>query len=480
MKYEGFCGQSYTSGSKTIDAEKSFNLFPEVVNVPGTTPKARIVLRRKPGYNLLQTLPDSPGRGKFAINGRDFAVAGGSFFELLSATTSILRGSIPAGTSPVQMACNTVQVGLLADGLFYVFVLATNTFIPVIGQNGLPANPVSLTSIDTYFLLLGGNSNEFGLSGLLDGTTWSGLDFGSSQEPDNAVAIANLHLYFWIFGQQETIVFQDSSNSSFPFQRVPGSQIEQGCGSATSVCVADNTLFWLGSDARGPSVAYRADGFLPTRVSTHAVEEAWQGYSTTADCVTFPYQQGGHLFILWHFPTAGKTWGYDVAGGMWHERGFWDVTTSLHSAELGRFHSYCFGKHLVSDYRNGNIYEMSTAFASDAGAAIRWLRVAPPISSDDGDFLFFSWFELQLETGGGIPGGGIAQVMVRWSDDGGETWCEPRQVGMGAIGQTKARARTWRNGRGRDRVYEVSGTDAVPRLAIVGAAVGVDDDEDSI
>jgi hypothetical protein len=479
VNYDGFCGQSYQASSPAIDCEKSFNLFPEVINTPGTTPKARIVLRRKPGLNLLQTLPDSPGRGKFSIDGRDFAVAGGSFFEVLSPTTNVLRGSIPAGTSPVQMKCNTTQVGLLADGVFYLFILATNTFQAITGQNGMPANPISLASIDTYFILLGGGTNEFALSGLLDGTTWSGLDFGSSQEPDNAVAILNLHLNLWIFGQQETIVFQDTGASDFPFQRVPGSQIEQGCGATASPCVADNTVFWLGNDARGPAVAYRADGFLPTRVSTDAVEEAWQNYATTSDCVTYPYQEKGHLFVMWHFPTAGTTWGYDIAAGMWHNRGLWNPLTGTFGPELARYHSVCFGKHLVADYSSGKIYEQSTAFATDAGASIRWVRAAPVINKE-GEVLFYSYFQADMETGGGLPGGGIAQVMLRWSNDGGETWHTPRQVGMGAIGQTKARVISWRHGSSRDRAYELSGTDPVPRLAIVAAYLGVGSDEDSL
>jgi hypothetical protein len=479
VNYDGFCGQSYVASSPAIDCEKSFNLFPEVINVPGTKPKTRIALRRKPGLKLLQTLPDSPGRGKFSIDGRDFAVAGGSFFELLTPTSSTMWGSIPYGTSPVQMECNTTQIGLLADGLFYLFTLATNTFQAITGQDGLPANAISLAAIDTYFLLLGGNSNEFGLSGPLDGTTWSGLDFGSSEEPDNAVAILNLHLYLWIFGEQDTIVFEDTGASDFPFQRVPGSQIEQGCGATNSPCVADNTVFWLGNDARGPAVAYRANGFDPARVSTDAVEEAWQGYATTADCVTYPYQEKGHLFVMWHFPTAGTTWAYDIACGMWHNRGLWNPNTAAFGPELARFHSFCFGKHLVLDYSSGNVYEQSTAFATDAGAAIRWIRAAPVVNKE-GDVLFFSYFQADMETGGGLPGGGVAQVMLRWSDDNGENWCTPRQTGMGAIGQTKARVIVWRNGSSRNRAYELSGTDPVPRLAIVAAYLGVESDEESL
>jgi hypothetical protein len=473
MIYPNFCGQSYVDVSPAVDGEVCRNLFPEIINLPGVKPKSKIILRRKPGHNLLQALPDFPGRGKFSINGRDFAVNGGSFFELLSPTTSILRGSFAYGVTPVQMECNTVEICILADGLGYIYNLASGAFAQITAA-GFPANAVSLTSIDTYFIVLGANSNEFALSEPLQGLLWKGINFGSSQEPDNAVAVKQLHLYLWIFGQKETVIFQDTGNASFPFQRVPGSQIEQGLAALETLRLLDNTLFWLGMDERGAAVFYRADGFLPTRVSTHAVEAAIQSYARFDDAISFPYQQNGQLFYVTHFPTAKKTWAYGVASGMWHDRGFWNVQTAQFETEIGRFHSYCFGKHLVSDYRNGNIYELSTAFAQDNGAAIRWIRAAPHISNEE-NWLCYSYFQVDMGVGGGGLAGAECFCMVRWSNDGGFTWSTPRQASMGAIGEYLRRVKVNRCGRSRNRVFEISGTDPVPNLVINGAYLGVDE-----
>ena len=446
------------------------NLFPEVINGAGVTAKAKIVLRRRPGIALLQTLGDSPGRGAFAIDGRVFAVAGGSFYELVSTTTAVLRGSFPNSTTAVQMCCNTVQVLLLADGLLYCFNLASNAFVPV--TVGVPSSVASICSIDTYFLALSTSSNQFTISTPLDGTTWSALNFGSSQEPDNAVAIAQCHLYLWIFGQKDLILFQDSGSANFPFTRVAGSQIEQGLAAANSVAALDNTLFWLGADGNGSAVAYRADGLLPTRISTHAVEEAMQGYATVADAIASPYQENGHLFYVLHFPTANTCWAYDVATGMWHERAYWNTATGSYSAPLARFHAYGFGAHLWLDYTSGAVYQASATFATDNGASIRWLRAAPHLS-DQEDWIFYSYFQLDMQVGDGLPSGAAPQVMIRWSDDGGRTWCIPRQTSCGAVGQYLTRVKINRCGRSRNRVFEVSGTDALPTLALIHAYLGV-------
>jgi len=63
------------------------------------------------------------------------------------------------------------------------------------------------------------------------------------------------------------------------------------------------------------------------------------------------------------------------------------------------------------------------------------------------------------------------QVMMRFSDDGGHTWSNENWVSMGKIGEYFRRVIWRRLGmtlKLRDRVYEVSGTDAV-KIALVGA-----------
>jgi hypothetical protein len=66
------------------------------------------------------------------------------------------------------------------------------------------------------------------------------------------------------------------------------------------------------------------------------------------------------------------------------------------------------------------------------------------------------------------PPGYDPQVMLRWSDDSGHTWSSEHWTSMGKIGEFGYRTFWRRLGSSRDRVYEVSGTDAV-KIAIMGA-----------
>jgi len=77
-----------------------------------------------------------------------------------------------------------------------------------------------------------------------------------------------------------------------------------------------------------------------------------------------------------------------------------------------------------------------------------------------------------LETNGYPAAPGYnPQAMLRWSDDGGHTWSNEHWSSMGKIGQYGFRTFWRRLGmtqKLRDRVYEVSGTDAV-KIAITNA-----------
>ena len=66
-------------------------------------------------------------------------------------------------------------------------------------------------------------------------------------------------------------------------------------------------------------------------------------------------------------------------------------------------------------------------------------------------------------------------MMLRWSDDGGHTWSNEYTRSLGQIGETGQRVIWRRLGmtlESRDRVYEISGTDAT-KIVIMGAELNI-------
>jgi len=276
-----------------------------------------------------------------------------------------------------------------------------------------------------------------------------------------------------VFGTDSVEVWYDSGAADFPLQRIQGAFNEIGCVSAFSIAKLDNGLFWLGTDARGQGIVYRANGYTGVRVSTHAIEYAIAQNGNISDAIAYTYQQEGHAFYVLTFPSGNATWVYDVSTQVWHERAGFD------NGEFMRHRSNCqcnFGGNiLVGDFENGNIYRFDLDVYADNGGIQKWLRSWRALPTGQNNLKRTAHHSLQLdcETGVGLNDGqgSDPQVMLRWSDDGGHTWSNEHWSPIGKIGAYGHRTFWRRLGmtlKLRDRVYEISGTDP-NKIAIMGA-----------
>lgn len=198
-----------------------------------------------------------------------------------------------------------------------------------------------------------------------------------------------------------------------------------------------------------------------------------QGYARVDDATSYAYEERGHLFYRLDFPTANATWCYDVATKSWHERGYWNTATGAYTIHPAQVHAFCFGLHMVMDGA-GKVYEQNLKYYDDAGNPLRWLRRAPHITDTEGRRkIFYRRLELLMNTGWNLFPIISPQVFLRWSDDGGVTWSADNGAGLpanaGAVGNYGLRV-IWRQlGSGRSRVFEVSGSDPLPDLVLIGA-----------
>jgi hypothetical protein len=256
-------------------------------------------------------------------------------------------------------------------------------------------------------------------------------------------------------------------------QRIQGAFNEIGCISPYSLAKLDNGVFWLGSDARGKGIVYRANGYTGTRISTHAVEWQIQQYADITDAFGYTYQQDGHAFYVLIFPSANTTWVYDVATQAWHER------AGFENGQFTRHRSNCqmaFNNEIVvGDFQTGNIYAFDLEDYSDNGQIQKWYRTWRALPTGQNNFKRTAQHSLQLNCEAGVGlntgQGSDPQVMLRWSDDGGHTWSNEHWAPIGQIGAYGRRTFWRRLGmtlKLRDRVYELSGTDPV-KIAIMGA-----------
>jgi hypothetical protein len=382
-----------------------------------------------------------------------------------------LLGTV-TGTGPVSIADNGTQIFFACNPDSYIYNEVTNVFAQITDPDFPGA--VTVGYLDGYFVFNEPDSQKVWVTSLLDGLSVDPLDFASSEgSPDGLVALIVDHREAWLFGTDSVEVWYDAGLADFPLTRIQGAFNEIGCVAAFSVAKLDNGLFWLGTDARGQGIVYRANGYTGQRISTHAIEYAIAQYGNISDAVAYTYQQEGHAFYVLTFPTGNATWVFDVATQAWHERAGWD------NGEFTRHRSNCQcnfgGNTIVGDFENGNIYQMTLDVYDDYDEPQKWLRSWRALPSGQNNLKRTAHHSLQLncESGTGLATGqgDDPQVMLRWSDDGGHTWSNEHWSPMGKIGAYYQRVFWRRLGmtlKLRDRVYEVSGTDPV-KVAIMGA-----------
>ena len=467
-------GSSYVARSINAADNRMVNLFPEIVPEGGKEPG---FLNRAPGLQFQQTIGTGPIRALWAhqTNGSDFYVVSGTeFYKVTGLTATPTKLGDVTGTGPVSIADNGTQIFLACNGPSYIYNEVTNVFAQITDPDFPGA--VTVGYLDGYFVFNEPNSQKIWVTELLDGTSVDPLDFASAEgSPDGLVAVNVDHREAWLFGTDSIEVWYNAGQADFPLTRIQGAFNEIGCVAAFSIAKLDNGLFWLGTDARGQGIVYRANGYTGVRVSTHAIEYAIAQYGNISDAVAYTYQQEGHAFYVLTFPSANATWVYDVATQAWHERAGWNTATG----EFTRHRSNCQcnfgGNTVVGDYENGNIYTLDLDVYADNGGIQKWLRSWRALPTGQNNLKRTAQHSLQLdcESGTGlITGqGSDPEIMLRWSDDGGHTWSNEHLSKMGKIGEYYRRVFWRRLGmtlKLRDRVYEVSMTDPV-KTAIMGA-----------
>ena len=466
-----FVGGSYQARSLNADAQRAVNCYLEMDNA---SPRAPVALYGTPGTVLKMTFPTYPVRACISQGGYSWWLAGSVVYRVDSSFTPVAIGSIGTSTGEVGIASNGSQILIVDGSAGYIITVSTSVIAPIADPD-FPNGVKRCTYQDGYFLVSGksGSPSFWINTTAYDGAAWDALDFASAEgSPDNTIGIISDHRELWLFGENSAEVWVNTGSTDFPFQRSGNTFIEHGCAAAGTICKADNTVFWLGADDKGQGIVWRADGYTPMRISTHALEVALAGY-TLSDAFAFTYQQEGHIFYVLTFPTSGATWCYDAATQQWHERVWRNASTGA----LGRWRANCsvfaHGYHLVGDWETGEVFALDLDTYTDNGAPILRLRAAQT-AEDKQERLFFSSLQIDMETGVGTPTGqGLnPQLVLRWSNDGGHTWSNEKMVSIGKTGEYSARAKFNRLGQGRNRVWEISMTDPV-KFAVFGAVAEV-------
>jgi hypothetical protein len=371
-----------------------------------------------------------------------------------------------AAHSPVEMYPNGNELYIVSAGAPLLRLGGRASRGRPSPRTARPLRRAKALSSTTFSLSASRTAKEYFISAPTPtGATWSNLDFSSKEGyPDPIIALLADHEEIWFWGTETTEAHRNEGGELFPFQRDPGAFNHLGIAAPFSRARLDSNIFALVADARGKIWAAKFQGFMPKRISTHAIEAAWAGYSTVLDAEAFSYTENGHSY--WHitFPTANATWCYDNTTGMWHERAWWDG--SALQRDRARGHAYVFGKHFVGDYSNGKIYEQSESIYDDFGSDRVYIRNAPYVAVDQNQ-VFHHRLQALIESGGAAT----VAASLAWSDDEGTNY-RTAITKTAPIGAHRFRFLWRRLGESRQRIYQLR-LQTQQKVAIAGALLDV-------
>jgi hypothetical protein len=408
------------------------------------------------------------------MKGVGYFINGSRLYSLTTAGVIVDIGTI-TGTGRVSLANNgQFLVIVVPGGDAFAYDNVADTLAQITDIDFITSSTVVFK--DGFFVFSAADGSVFFNSALNDPFTYDALDFGTAEiNPDRIVALHVNHNELFVTGEETVELFQNVGGSGFPFQRIPGANIQKGIYAKFSLAEFDNTFVFVGGGENEEPAIWKVTGSSSVqKISTSAIDNAIQKYNETEieDAFSWTYSEGGNFFVGFTFESSripSSTFVYDATtsalsgGSTWHERqtgandNRWRVNSII---RLG-------GKLLVGDQIDGRLGELDLETFDEYGDVLFWLKSTSPFSNQ-GKRSFFGEIEVFMEAGVGLTTGQGSDPVVRmaFSDEGGApgTFSSEFSRNYGKIGKRKQRTIWRRQGDiPNQRVLQFSGSDPVKR-----------------
>ena len=334
------------------------------------------------------------------------------------------------------------------------FISEFNTPVQQITTTWPAGGASSVAYLDGYYVFTNQlDPTQFFISEIQDPTLFDALDFASLDAfPDNTLKVEALGTDLWFAGTAGWEIWYDAGNQDFPLRRRPNGIIKRPIGRMKSIAQANEQLFWWSFDNR----VYRSVNYQEERISTHAIERVIMDASADIR-QAYAYVHLGHIFYVMNLPNT--TLAYDTVTKVWHNR-------SSASDGTGPWRPSCaaqtVGVPFLGDTGTpGRLLLADRTVSTDAGVAVKRQVVLPPLYAGTRR-AFCARLEVEMEVGGDTPG----DILLEWSDDGGQTYTGSRTMNAGAPSQYRKRVYTTRLGSFRNRVFRLTAYGAMSVYAI--------------
>lgn len=441
-------GPTYQSRSIPVGNQHTQNFYIEIDPLANE----QAALMPFPGAKLFGTAGTGKGRGMGIYNGVAYTVSGTELYSVNSSGTTALVGTI-SGTNRVAMAddgSNLVITNGASKPYTYngtTLTQGTDADLPnantviYINDRVIYDRPAGLAFADLSTPLVVNSANVL----------------NSNTDSDSTVAVVKRAQQVFSFGSGtiEPVSFVGGSITP-PYSRINSAVQPVGTASAHSIASNKDFIYFLGSDRN----VYRMQGFQSVSISNPAIGQAIQDYVVVSDAFGLCFNFDSQFFYFLSFPTQNVSWLYNQNSGLWTSLSY-GVDGDAH---LMSGYVYAYGKHLISDRRNGNIYELDFDTYTDNSQVIQRQRTTRTIQAKDfglpGRDLFMSRLQLVIETGTSLVSA-ESQIIMQYSDDNGKTWSSERWAYIGEQGDHGHVIEWYGLGMFTKRMFRFTMTDAI-------------------
>ena len=420
-------GGTYQHKSMPLSAQVTRNLLPQLQEDSST--KSKYILDSFAGLKLFATKTGGVDRGMFTHKDTLFKVTGTSLYSVSSNGTHSASLGIITGSSRCIFSGNGSKVVITAGGIAYEWDISTSTF--TVGSDVDFESPNTNTTLNSQ-TIYDGDDDRFSSSDVGVPLDINGLNFATAEsKADDIQRPFAFDEVVYMFGTETVEPWWNSGTGNPPFDKLQSGTKQVGLVAIHAVGNTDDWVYFLGHD----NVVYQIKGSNLNRVSQLPLIREFSRYTTVSDAIIWTMKYQGQWLIVLTFPSEDKTWVLPE-GGEWFE---W--SSGIRGARsIANGHAFVYRKHLIADYRNGNIYELDDETYTNNGETIIRQRDSAPLHGGlfgkDGQRITMNSFEFILETGVGLltGQGSDPKIMVSFSTDGGNTFSTEQMMSVGKLG----------------------------------------------
>lgn len=455
-------GTDQTGRTPHVTAQRRINMF---VEPRQDNDRNTVSYHQRPGLVFWMSLGQDPVRGMHVVDETLYAVHRNRVFAINNARQLNLVGKIRTRSGRVGMEDNGTELIIVDGDSGYIYDTVAETLTEITDEDFPKANTVAFQG--GRFIVDNDGTGQWYLSDSYAGSSWDATKFASAESfPDDIFAVYVDQGDVFLFGDESMEVWNNVGTTDFPFTRVDGASAEMGLAARWSIAKLGSTIAWLAKNRTGEVRVMRLSGYTPQMISTPEMEYTINNYTNVGAATGLGYTVNGHSFYQLNFTQDNASWVYDETSGLWSELQY-SAAGARHRGEIAL---QFVNRTIISDYMNGNLYEISSVAYDDDGVEFSKELTGRHIFDEEQVAISRLW--LDMDTGVGTATGDSVnpQMMLQISKDGGHSWGTERLSAAGKIGEYDARAIWRRLGRGYEWTFRVRNSDAVP-VAISGAWV---------